>query len=288
MESVSLDYLAIDFETASSSMTSACSIGLVGVKNDKVVLKEYYLINPKEEFNEYNIMIHHITPMDVVDAPRFDEVWGKIRGYFNGVVVSHNAMFDLSVLKALIEKYKLTPPSCKIGCTLKISQKVWKEEIPNHKLGTISQYLGVEHDYHNALSDAYICYEIIKRCERCTNSMSLDEVMESLGLMYGRYNSDKFYMPKGKFGQTNLSAKENYFKDKVVSILGKPESMTKKKVFETLEIRGAIVIRGIDRSTNVALLFNGAKTSHLSALERLSKISKIDVLNEEEFLKKTK
>ena len=28
-----MDYYTIDFETANSSLTSACSIGLVGVKN---------------------------------------------------------------------------------------------------------------------------------------------------------------------------------------------------------------------------------------------------------------
>ena len=78
-----LDYIAIDFETANSKPTSACSIGLVGVVNDKVVLEEYYLINPQEEFNPYNIEIHHILPTDVEGEDTFDKVWEKIKGYFN-------------------------------------------------------------------------------------------------------------------------------------------------------------------------------------------------------------
>lgn len=288
MDNVSLDYIAIDFETASSSLTSACSIGIIGVKNDKVVVSEYYLIDPEEEFNEYNILIHHITPLDVKGKPTFDKVWERIKKYFNSVVISHNAMFDLNVLKALIDKYKLDPPDCKIACTLKISEKVWKEEIPNHKLGTISKYLEVEHDYHNALSDAYICYEIIKRCEKCTNSMSLDEVMESLCLMYGKYNKDKFYMPKIKYYAINLKAPDNYFKGNIVSLLGKPEKFTKKEVLELLEIRGAIVIRGIDRSVDVALVFTGAKSAHLEALSRFKDDYKIIEMNEEEFTKLVK
>ncbi len=288
MENVDLDYIAIDFETANSHLTSACSIGIIGVKNDKVALSEYYLINPEEEFNEYNILIHHITPPDVASAPTFDIVWDRIKKYFNSVVISHNAMFDLNVLKALIDKYDLEKPDCKIACTLKISEKVWKEEIPNHKLGTISKYLEVEHDYHNALSDAYICYEIIKRCEKCTNSSSLDEVMESLGLIYGKYNSERFYLPKNRFRKTNKNATDNPFKDKVVAIIGKPSSITKKGALNILEIKGAIISNGIDRSVDIVVRFQSPSNKQLDALNRIENIHSIKVINEEEFLNLTK
>ena len=283
-----LDYIAIDFETANSKPTSACSIGLVGVVNDKVVLEEYYLINPQEEFNPYNIEIHHILPSDVEGEDTFDKVWEKIKGYFNDTtVISHNAMFDFWVLKSLIEKYNLERPNIKIACTLKISEKVWKEGLPNHKLGTISKYLEVEHNYHNALSDAYICTEIIKRSEIITNTSCLDEVMESLGLLYGRYNNERFYLPKTRFRKINKDAPSNYFKGKVVSIVGKPLSLTKKKVFEILEIKGAIINNGVDRSTDVVIIFNGAKKSDLIALSKVKESHEVKEINEEEFLKLT-
>lgn len=279
-----LDYIAIDFETASSSISSACSIGLIGVRNDKVVLEEYYLINPEEEFNDYNIAIHGITPEMVENEDTFDKVWEKIKKYFNTIVIAHNAMFDLSVLKALIEKYGLEVPDIKIACTLKISEKVWKEEIPNHKLSTISSYLGVKHNHHNALSDAYVCYELIKRCERITNTSSIEEVMESVGLIFGKYNKDKFFMPKTRFKEIKTNAVDNYFKGKIVAFLGKPKETTRKKVYEILELKGAVISRAIDRSLDIFIAFNQVPLDKMNVVNKLKETQKLEILNESEFL----
>ena len=167
-----MDYIAIDFETANSNLDSACSIGIVGVENDKVLFQKHYLINPLAEFNPYNIAIHNIRPEDVLNSPTFKEIWEEIKEYFNGVVIAHNANFDLSVLKKLIEKYELDIPNIKIACTLKISQKLWKGILPNCKLNTVSNYLEVDHNHHNALSDVRACKEIF---EHLVEEYSIDD-----------------------------------------------------------------------------------------------------------------
>jgi len=41
-------FLAIDFETANYSRTSACALGMVFVKNKRIVADEYYLIQPPQ------------------------------------------------------------------------------------------------------------------------------------------------------------------------------------------------------------------------------------------------
>ena len=43
-----MNFVAIDFETANEKRASACSLGLVVVKNSQIVDKRYYLIKPKE------------------------------------------------------------------------------------------------------------------------------------------------------------------------------------------------------------------------------------------------
>ena len=280
-----MDQIAIDFETANSNLDSACSIGIVGVENDKVLFQKHYLINPLTEFNAYNTTIHNITAEDVKNSPTFKEVWEDIKDYFNGIVIAHNAGFDLAVLKVLVEKYNLEVPSIKIACTLKISQKLWKGILPNCKLNTISNYLEVEHNHHNALSDAYVCYAIIERAKRVTNSDTIEEVMESLGLRFGSYKEDKFFLPKNKYKDINLDALDNYFKGRVVAFGGKPKNMTKKRVVETLQIKGAILSKELDRSVDTFILFENVRKERLVKLDELKSKVKIEVISEEEFLK---
>ena len=59
-----LDFTAIDFETANGSRASACSVGLVKVRDGRVVDKTGWLIRPPaghDEFAPWNITIHGIT-----------------------------------------------------------------------------------------------------------------------------------------------------------------------------------------------------------------------------------
>lgn len=279
-----MDYIAIDFETANSNNTSACSLGIVIVQGNKIEEK-YYLINPETHFDPYNISIHHITEEDVKDSPTFPKVWEEIKDYFTGIVVAHNAGFDLSVLKALIEKYNLEAPRVKICCTVKISQKLWKDILPNCKLNTISEYLEVEHNHHNALSDAYVCVKIVERAIRMTNSATLEEAMESLGLLFGYYSNERFYLPRNRYKEVNKDAPDNFFKGKIVAYGGKPKTVTKKQVAEILQIKGANVSRSIDRSIDTFIMFDACPKEKQMQLEEMKKRCQIDILSEDDFLR---
>lgn len=96
------DFIAIDFETATSSMASACAVGIVAVKESKPVEKYYSLIcPPKNEYDRNNIDIHGITPDQTETARAFSGIWPEISHFFNThvPVVAHNPQFDMSVLR---------------------------------------------------------------------------------------------------------------------------------------------------------------------------------------------
>ena len=79
-----MNFVAIDFETANEKRNSPCSIGIVVVKDGEIVEKIHQLIKPKEmRFTPLNIGIHGIRPTMVENELEFDEVWEKIKGYFN-------------------------------------------------------------------------------------------------------------------------------------------------------------------------------------------------------------
>ena len=96
------DFVAVDFETATEQLDSACSIGIVAVKDQKVAEHFYSLIKPpKNYYNSRNVEVHHITPDMTETAPSLTELWPDIRTFFDEhiPVVAHNVHFDMSVLR---------------------------------------------------------------------------------------------------------------------------------------------------------------------------------------------
>ena len=277
------EYVAIDFETANSNLTSACAIGIVGVRNGKVVYDNYYLINPEEIFFDFNIAIHHITPEMVKDERNFKEVWNEIKDVLDGeIVVCHNAMFDIAVLKACLEKYNLEFPNISIGCTLKVSRIAYKGVLPNCKLNTISNYLEVEHNHHNASSDAMVCYYLIERVKRMYQAIDIRELFEIINLGFGVLNS---HIYKGCYNKYKEKPVEiNILKSEIFSSTGKPKTMTKTELKKKIEEKGGFYSKDINKGIGSFIIFTNPEKRKLHELELLQEHKKINVYNEEEFL----
>ena len=277
------EYVAIDFETANSNLTSACAIGIVGARNGKVVYDNYYLINPEEIFFDFNIAIHHITPEMVKDERNFKEVWNEIKDVLDGeIVVCHNAMFDIAVLKACLEKYNLEFPNISIGCTLKVSRIAYKGVLPNCKLNTISNYLEVEHNHHNASSDAMVCYYLIERVKRMYQAIDIRELFEIINLGFGVLNS---HIYKGCYNKYKEKPVEiNILKSEIFSSTGKPKTMTKTELKKKIEEKGGFYSKDINKGIGSFIIFTNPEKRKLHELESLQEHKKINVYNEEEFL----
>ncbi|USS88664.1 3'-5' exonuclease [Fructilactobacillus cliffordii] len=158
-----MNFVAIDFETATHQRASACSVALTVVRNDQVVDEFYSLINPETSFNWRNIQVHGIHQRDVQTAPTFPAIWEIIKPFFkpHRLVIAHNNRFDNSVLKKSLERYELPVPHYQTLDTVKTAKKFYPE-FPNHKLNTVSERLGItlEH-HHNALDDSLACANIL-------------------------------------------------------------------------------------------------------------------------------
>ena len=73
------NFVAIDFETANEHPCSVCSVGVVLVRQGKVVDTFYSLIHPEPEYFSYFCQqVHGITREDTDDAPVFSVVWQEI------------------------------------------------------------------------------------------------------------------------------------------------------------------------------------------------------------------
>lgn len=153
------DFVAIDFEAANAAFTSACSMGLVIVRNNEIVERYYGLMKPvPNHYDWYNSKVHGIKKADTENAPRFPALWNQVVDKVEGLpFVAHGMLFDQHVLRALHELYKMPYPDYKFYCTNEGSQK-YLPDLENHKLHTVAKYFGYEmKNHHNALDDAEAC-----------------------------------------------------------------------------------------------------------------------------------
>ena len=71
-----LNFVAIDFETATNKRTSICEAGICVVKDGKIVDTKSWYVRPEDNAYLYrNIQIHGIHPEDTEDASEFPEIW---------------------------------------------------------------------------------------------------------------------------------------------------------------------------------------------------------------------
>lgn len=187
-----MDFVAIDFETATSSWTSICSMGICVVKNNKIVETKGMLFKPVPfEFNEYNIAIHGITPQMVWDKPFFCDCWSEIKPYLDGkLVIAHNASFDIGALKRTLDLFEITLPTFDYLCTVKLSQKAYPN-LPSHKLNALGEALGIKFSHHTACDDAYACAEVLLHIIKDFGVNSKEELTDKfdigIGKMYEGY-----------------------------------------------------------------------------------------------------
>jgi len=156
------DFAAIDFETANNERTSVCSVGVVIVRDGKIVDNFYSLIQPEPNYYSYWCsQVHGLCRQDTDDAPVFPKVWKQLMPLIGDLpLVAHNKAFDESCLKAVFRCYGMDYPDYVFYDTLRAARRVFPRA-ENHQLHTVSALCGyiMEH-HHHALADAEACAQI--------------------------------------------------------------------------------------------------------------------------------
>ena len=155
------DFAAIDFETANSLPTSVCSVGIVIVRDCKIVDTFYSLIKPEPEYYDFWCsQVHGLTERNTYRAPIFPKVWKQIEPMIEGLpLIAHNKAFDENCLKAVFQCYGMDYPDYDFYCTLQKSRRVWP--CGRHNLDIIAERCGYNlRAHHHALADAEACAAI--------------------------------------------------------------------------------------------------------------------------------
>lgn len=121
-------FVAIDFETANSSRSSVCSVGIIIVKDGKISDQFHSFIRPRPNFyTRWTTQVHGMTEADTNHSPDFPDVWREIMPRIEGLpLVAHNSPFDEGCLKAVFSTYGLSYPNYQFFCTCRLAKRMYK------------------------------------------------------------------------------------------------------------------------------------------------------------------
>lgn len=156
------DFVIFDIETTGlSSLTNHITeIGAVKISCGEV--KEVFgtYSNPGEHIPENITQLTGITDEMVADAPSEAEA---VRAFLDfaggGILVAHNAAFDISFIRRVAEKEGYSFPNTYVD-TVAMSRYV-NHELQKHKLDVLAEYFGLgEFNHHRAYDDAAVLAKI--------------------------------------------------------------------------------------------------------------------------------
>lgn len=259
---MSLDFTALDFETANRNRGSACSIGLVKVRDGVPVDFAYWLIRPSgawDFFDYYNSLIHGITAETVADAPPWEAVLPLVTDYVGGdLVVAHNARFDLHVMRAACYLAGLPSPSLTYLCSLVIAKRTL--DLPSYRLPFVAEALGVDlENHHHAAADALAAADTLVAMARRRDIDDLESLAVAAGVRIGRMDAADFTACaplRSNHGlirpEVNTEADpEHPFYGRVIVFTGALVTMTRQEAWETVASRGALPEPGVTKRTNI-------------------------------------
>jgi DNA polymerase-3 subunit epsilon len=182
-----VDFVAIDFETASPVRNSVCAVGIAEVLGGRIAKVSSWLVRPPIlEFSPFNVAIHGITERHVRDEPQFNELWPKLWKIFRGKpVIAHNASFDMSIIRYVFDFYRQPYPKLDYFCTVAMARRAWPG-LPNYQLPTVSTFLDIPLVHHDPAEDAAAAAQIALYALAHLGCRDLYDFSEQMRMRAGR------------------------------------------------------------------------------------------------------
>ena len=280
------NYCVLDLETTglSPNYDSIIEIGIIKVKENKIVDKYNSLINPGFLINEYITSITGITNEMLKGKPKIIDLKKEVLNFIgNDVLVGHNISFDVSFLqKEFNEELKNEYID-----TLQFCRKLFKE-LSHHRLTDMSNYLEISRNEHRSMSDC-LCTKELYDC--------IKEKMKNNGLEINDIFAKKNYSSKNidihAIKPDNIEIDEdNFFYNKHCVFTGKLEKMIRKDAMQLVVNVGGILDNSVTKKTNYLILGNndycssikdGKSSKHKKAEKYKLEGQDIEIIDEDTF-----
>lgn len=170
-------FVTVDVETANPKLSSICQVGLVVYEDHKIVDSWSSLIDPCDEFRDFNTRIHGIGPQHVLHAPSFDEVFYDLQKMARGSVLSSYGAFDRSAFNQACKAHDLPELAPNWVDLQQVVRNAWPAEFTasGWSLKQICKQLAIslEH-HHDALCDATAAAEVFIQAQITSSTMARD------------------------------------------------------------------------------------------------------------------
>ena len=159
-----VDFSAVDVETANYDRATICQIGVVTVRDGRIVDRWKSLIDPESPFVFTDI--HNIDAAAVAGQPTLPDIWTEFCRVVGNVgtqpaLVSHTA-FDRTAFQNAYKRHRLPPlPVCWLD-SAHMARRAWPARYRRRwSLKLIAGDLGIQFRHHDALEDAEAAARIV-------------------------------------------------------------------------------------------------------------------------------
>lgn len=262
---MALDYTALDFETANQFRGSPCSVGLVKVRDGRIVDERHWLMRPPAQvarFTRFNTSIHGITEADVRNQPRWRDRYPDLMRFIGpDVVVAHNAGFDVGVIREACIIDQLPYPTLDFLCSMVLARRALS--IPTYRLPFVAETLGSAiGQHHNALDDARCVAAIVNALAQRCGAGSIQDLAAAHQVLIGHMDAGSYRSSVSRSGTAalvqpdpNLDAdRDGPLFGRVVVFTGTLMSMTRQEAFTLTAHVGGIPEKNTTRRTNVLVV----------------------------------
>ena len=321
LKSTAIDFVAVDFETATCYHNSACAVGIAVVGNGEIIHRQSWLIQPPDnDYHQMNMRIHGITPEMTMNSPSFPSVWDEVAQIIgNNIVVAHSAASaDISYIRRSSAHYEYHPPSFPYICTRDLARRSWPGQL-SYRLPDLCEQFDVHLDHHDPLSDAVAAAKLallICSHQRVTSlpaaAKKLDYMIREL---FPTRVSEYIYLTTSGREQSEFSRERALSQDKAKRALaeagspGEPEGilsldqkhvlftgtlslMTRKDAHELASQCGAVILNNVTRNLDYLIVGlqneaivgkDGISRKMQKAAELLEKGYAIELIDEVDF-----
>jgi DNA polymerase-3 subunit epsilon len=302
-----MNFVTIDFETASADRGTPCEIGLTFVEDNQIVSTRSWLIKPHcyPNFDYFNVLIHGITPQMVAAEPEFNEVWAEILPLIEGkFLFAHNAGFDFSVLRKTLDAYDLAYPNVAYACSYIMAKNIWPGQ-SSYNLKSLCNDRKIVFDHHRAGADAKATAELILIAFAELQIKGPDDFKLKCHMGIGNLSASGYHPCQTirTYVKTDFSAvaadkthhdAECLFYERHVVFTGKLSSMERSAAQKIVISIGGQITDGVTRDTDYLVVGfqdyryvgeDGMSSKQKKAIAMVNSGANLEILSEDDFLR---
>ncbi len=231
-----LSFCVFDLETTGGNHQNdkIIEIGLVKIKELKIVDQVSFLIRPEVHIPEFIQKLTNIKDSDVKDAPLIEDVIDEILTFMgDSILVAHNTSFDVPFFNSVLKRLGREELKNKAICT----NLMTKYMIPNllsSNLNYMSKIFGLKHQKaHRALDDALATAELLLKYL----SIFIDKDIQKV---------NSLYYPKNKFELDRINYKKG---TRIKAIEDKINSLKQNFIITFKGAEGLVLYSTLSRGT---------------------------------------